>query len=253
MSQASRDAGRPPMAVSRAGWKRQGRGGHVRLHGLVVVGCFMLMSTACGSQDPPSTATPTATVTVTETQTMTSSPSVPPAASDEPEAEGDGPAPTATGLDDPTASPSVPTSLSTDRRMQPLGLADAQAAVGEWQESRYEVADRVDVRGVGVPVDACGDSTDTPLLEFRLANRFATLRFSASQANNSVDSNQLLTVLVEGNGSQLDIQKVPFNRVKSIEVSVDGVNALRIRLFLDENECNYQESVVGVLESLVVT
>src|SRR5664280_2467155 len=138
---------------------------------------------------------------------------------------------------------------------QPLGLADAQAKVGEWEESRYEIADRSDVRGIGVPVTYCGDSgMSTAMLEYRLANRFKTLSMSISQANSSKQSDQQLTVAVIANGSQLDIQTVPFNQVKPVQLPVLGVNALQIRLFLNEKvkDCG-NGGVTGVIEQLVVS
>lgn len=153
-------------------------------------------------------------------------------------------------------SPSRAGRITTEQARQGLGLAQAQSVQGEWEESRYEVADRTEVRAAGVTVDSCGDSpSNAPSLEYRLANRFKTLTFSASQANSSKSSNQLMNVLVEGNGTQLDIQKVPFNKVRQLKVPVDGVNALVIRLFLDESRCSTgfnDPEVTGLVEALTV-
>jgi len=110
---------------------------------------------------------------------------------------------------------------------------------------------------MGVPVIYCGDNSgmSTAMLEYRLANRFKTLSMSISQANSSKQSDQQLTVAVIANGSQLDIQTVPFNQVKPVQLPVLGVNALQIRLSLNEKvkNCGYGGGVTGVIEQLVVS
>jgi len=136
---------------------------------------------------------------------------------------------------------------------QALGLNRAFATVGEWEENRYEVADRSDVAGIGVIVRTCRDDSGAPQLEYRLANRFDTLTFNVAQGNSSVSSDQQLAVRVLGNEGQLDIQKVPFNQVKPITVDIRGVNALKIRLFLDdEQRCDYSSEITAVLEDITV-
>lgn len=151
------------------------------------------------------------------------------------------------------ASPTAPDTVPTDLADTPLGLNAVFSTVGEWEESRYEVADRSDVPGMGVVVATCYDDQDAPELEFRLANRFDELSFNVAQGNTSQDSDQQLAVRVLGNEGQLDIQKVPFNQVKPISLDVSGVNALKIRLFLDDEErCSYDSQVVAVVEDLKV-
>ncbi|SDL62762.1 hypothetical protein SAMN05660642_00478 [Geodermatophilus siccatus] len=139
-----------------------------------------------------------------------------------------------------------------------MGLADAQSSYPEWEEGLYEVADRTDVRAMGAPVTSCGDQGDySPRLEFRLANRFTTLSMNVAQANSSQDSDQTLVVVVEGNDKPLDIQKIPFNEVVTIsDLNIEGVNALRVRIFLDDEDedCGSSSSqATAVVEKLVVT
>jgi len=205
---------------------------------------------ACGG-DSTRSATPTVTVTApTDSMTGPSSPAV---TQSSPSSSN-----TSTpGITTASASATPGQTVPSARANQPLGLADAQAKVGEWEESRYEIADRSDVRGMGVPVTYCGDNSgvSNAMLEYRLANRFKTLSMSISQANSSKQSDQQLTVAVIANGSQLDIQTVPFNQVKPVQVPVLGVNALQIRLSLNEKvkDCGYGGGVTGVIEQLVVS
>jgi hypothetical protein len=168
-------------------------------------------------------------------------------------ATGGGDETTTTESEGPSASPTTPDSVPTELADTPLGLSRAQRATGEWEESRYEIADRSDVPGMGVVVD-CTVEENAPQLEYRLANRFNALSLTVSQANSSESSDQQLTIRILGNESQLDVQKVPFNKVKPLKVDVRGVNALKIRLFLDREEgCTTgNESVVAVIEDLKV-
>lgn len=204
---------------------------------------------ACGGSTR--SATPTVTVTA-RTDSMTG-PSSPAVTQSSPSSSN-----TSTpGITTASASATPGQTVPSARANQPLGLADAQAKVGEWEESRYEIADRSDVRGMGVPVTYCGDNSgvSNAMLEYRLANRFKTLSMSISQANSSKQSDQQLTVAVIANGSQLDIQTVPFNQVKPVQLPVLGVNALQIRLSLNEKvkNCGYGGGVTGVIEQLVVS
>jgi hypothetical protein len=210
-----------------------------------------LSVSACGAGSTP-TANPTVTVTAqprTDAMTNPSSPFITPSS---PAGSGTSTFGSPTSGASATPGQTVPSA----RANQPLGLSDAQSEVGQWEERRYEIADRSDVRGMGVPVTYCGDQgSSTPTLEYRLANRFKTLSMSMAQANSSKASDQQLTVAVIANGSQLDIQTVAFNQVKPLQLSIAGVNALQIRLFLNDKvtHCGYGGGVTGVIEQLVVS
>lgn len=216
-------------------------GGHVnRQNTRLAVGAVLgLTLSACGAGD--TAATPTVeTVTVTVTPTAE--------------------APTSQPADDTPSSgtlSSSPGSVPTDRLGQPLSLRDAHSFYPEWEEGLYEVADRSDVRAMGAPVTGCGLASYSPHLEFRLANRFDSLSMNIAQANSSESSDQTLVVVIEGNDEQIDIRQVPFNEVVSIaDLDIDGVNALRVRLFLDDEDedCGSGSSgTTAVIEQLVVT
>ncbi|MGY1618390.1 hypothetical protein ACI797_16750 [Geodermatophilus sp. SYSU D00691] len=128
-----------------------------------------------------------------------------------------------------------------------LTLADF-FAVTDFEERRYDVADQNDVQGIGATVQYCGgDPSYVQQLELRLANNFSELTFSAAQANDSRNSDQELAVEVVGNNEQIDIRSVPFNEVQDFTVDVEGVNALVIRLYLDDAAEDCGGSVIGVI------
>lgn len=204
---------------------------------------------------------PVACSTSPKASTSQASPKSPPQASSSPSSNPSpsptsAPSPTPSEVsptDAPTGSPTaMPGSIPSAFAGQPLNLDQAQSVSGAWEQSRYEVANRSDVAGMGVPVQSCSD-TGGAVLEYRLADRFSSLRFSVSQANSSQSSDQLLTVVVMANGSQLDIQTVPFNQVKPLKYSVSGVNAMQIRLFLSDKVQRCGGSVTAVIEQLVVS
>ncbi|MGY1805854.1 hypothetical protein ACI8AF_00620 [Blastococcus sp. SYSU D00669] len=127
-----------------------------------------------------------------------------------------------------------------------LTLADF-FAVTDFEERRYDVADQNDVQGIGATVQSCGGDGYVQQLELRLANNFSELTFSAAQANDSRNSDQELAVEVVGNNEQIDIRSVPFNEVQDFTVDVEGVNALVIRLYLDDAAEDCGGSVIGVI------
>jgi hypothetical protein len=209
----------------------------------LLVGTVMSFTlSACGTEDPEASPTQTR---VTVTATPSSEP------------------PTSTSSSpDTSPAPGSPTSSSggsvpTERVGQPLNLGDAQSFYPDWEEGLYEVADRSDVRAMGVSVTGCGIADYSPHLEFRLANRFNSLSMNVAQANSSESSDQTLIVVVEGNDEQIDIRQVPFNEVVSISaLDIAGVNALRVRLFLDDEDedCSGgSNGATAVIEQLVVT
>lgn len=229
----------------------------------VTIGWATLLPVALAACQGAGETAASPTVTITQTATVTASPSptvvdaVPGAGTvggeETPDADG---SPFPDDLSSTSTATPESTSVSTARSGQPLGLDDAHTRLGAWEEDRYEIADRTDVSGMGVEVTRCGDSSSAPELEYRLANRFNRVTMQISQANSSQDSDHLLTILVIANGSQLDIQRVPFNQVKPLELEIGGVNALRLRFYLDEENtdaCSSQSSVIAVIEDLVVT
>jgi hypothetical protein len=149
-----------------------------------------------------------------------------------------------------SSSPGGP--LSTDSAGRPLTLADFFQPDTSWTEKRYDIADKSQVQGIGTTVDSCSQS-GARALELRLGNKFKQLAFSAAQANDSDASDQKLVVEVLANNEQAEIQSVPFNQVQDFTIKVDGVNALKILLYLDNTVrgCG-QGSVIGVITGATV-
>lgn len=143
--------------------------------------------------------------------------------------------------------------LTEDDEGRQLGLDDFFNAGSNWEERRYDLADQRDVPGVGTTVGSCGQSSYSDrTLELRLANNFSELSFSAAQANNSQRSDQNLVVEIVANNEQRDIRSVPFNQIQDFTLDVAGVNALVIRLYLDDAVDNCGGSVIGVISEATV-
>jgi hypothetical protein len=70
------------------------------------------------------------------------------------------------------------------------------------------------------------------------------------QANNSESSEQTLVVKVLGNGKQLDVHRVPFNTVQKVSVSIKGVNAVKVKLYLDPENRTSSDSVLAVISDV---
>jgi hypothetical protein len=132
-----------------------------------------------------------------------------------------------------------------------LTLADFHMPTSAWDEERYDIADQKDVQGIAAEVNACGDYSPQEL-ELRLANNFQELTFSVAQANDSRDSDQQLSVEVLANNEQVEIRSVPFNQVQEFTIDVEGVNALKILFYLDDNVDGCGGSVIGVLTDATV-
>jgi hypothetical protein len=133
-----------------------------------------------------------------------------------------------------------------------LTLTDFHMPSSAWDEERYDIADEKDVQGIAAEVNQCGDSSPREL-ELRLGNNFEELTFSVAQANDSRDSDQQLSVEVLANNEQVEIRSVPFNQVQEFTIEVDGVNALKILFYLDDNVDDCGGSVIGVLTDTTVS
>ena len=142
--------------------------------------------------------------------------------------------------------------LDTSDSGRTLTLADFFSPQSYWQERRFDIADKTAVQGIGTTVSNCGSAYGREL-ELRLGNKFSELTFSAAQANDSQSSDQKLVVEVLANNQQVEIRSVPFNQVQDFRISVDGVNALKIRLYLDETVPRCGGSVNGVITGATVS
>lgn len=142
--------------------------------------------------------------------------------------------------------------LGTDAQGRKLTLNDFFNPSSYWQERRYDIADQKQVQGIGAQVSSCGDTATPQELELRLANNFSTLRFSVAQANDSVKSDQSLSVEVLANNRQAESRSVPFNQVQQFTIDVRSVNALKIDLRLDSSVPRCGGSVIGVVTGATV-
>lgn len=177
---------------------------------------------ATTSETPEGSGSASATASETATQDSSESPS-----GESSEASTDGSSPEA------DSSPGAVV-LSPDKKGQTLALADFFSPDSEWTENRYDVADEGAVSGISRDISTCGSNYSTSSLELRLANNFETLNFRVGQANTSEASDQNLVVRVEGNGKQLDVQRIPFNQIQEFSVPVEGVNAAIMQFYLDD-------------------
>ena len=139
-----------------------------------------------------------------------------------------------------------------------LSLSDL-FAVGDWKESQFDVADRFvdparrsEVRGLGVLIPSCGASY-IKTLELRLPNRVSRLTMNVGQANSSPSISETLIVEVVANGRQVDLGRVPFGTIKSFDVDIGGVNALKLNFSLDQKGCQEPGGAIIVVEALTVT
>jgi hypothetical protein len=132
-----------------------------------------------------------------------------------------------------------------------LTLADFFMPSTDWEERRYDIADQKDVQGIAATVDSCGDRFPEEL-ELRLGNNFEELTFTVAQANDSLRSDQELSVEVLANNEQVEILSVPFNQLQEFTIDVEGVNALKILFYLDDDLEDCGGSVIGVLTDTTV-
>lgn len=133
-----------------------------------------------------------------------------------------------------------------------LTLTDFFMPSSNWEERRYDLAEKKDVQGIATTVSYCGDY-GAQELELRLGNNFEELTFSVAQDNESPDSDQQLSVEVLANNDQVEIRSVPFNQIQEFTIGVDGVNALKILFYLDDNVQDCGGSVIGVLTDATVS
>lgn len=186
----------------------------------------------------------TQTVTETVTSTVTLRPTRDPKPSESSESPTSEPTPTGSPTEAPTLPSDIP--LTLDKFFEPNE---------NFEENRYDVAGREDVLGIATEIQRC-EQNEYGVLELRLANKYQTLRFSVGQADVSQSSEETLFVEIVGNGTQLEIRRVPFNQIQDFELQVAGVNALKIYLYLDSESPSCRgtsESVIAVLESVVVS
>jgi len=184
----------------------------------------VLAAAACGETPlvPDADETSTAAPVTTETTTTTSSP--------------------ATTTEESPSTSSAPGELDPDDVGRRLTLNDFFNPSPYWEEDRYDIADEKQVQGIAADVSSCYSAQE---LELRLANNFEELDFSVGQANDSTSSDASVTVEVLANNAQVEIRSVPFNEIQEFSIPVEGVNALKIHVYLDDRAtCNGRVTAV---------
>jgi hypothetical protein len=156
-----------------------------------------------------------------------------------------------TTSDSSVAEDSPESELTPGTEGQRLTLSRFFNPESSWQEDRFTIAGEKNVVGIAAQVAGCS-SAYAQELELRLGNNFSSLTFSVGQADSSDDSDQNLSVEVEANNAQVEIRSVPFNEVQEFDIPVTSVNALKIRMYLDDAVENCGGSVVGVIMDPVV-
>lgn len=203
---------------------------------------FVLATSACsaGGTGPSTTVTQTvqtiATVFVTPTDVR--------------------PASTATSVQSSiassTSSPASPT-LAPSTGPQKLGLEWFFEPSSDWDESRFDVADRRQAPGIGTRIDYCYQGA-SEVLELRLSNYFSRLTFSVGQSNDSRASDQKLIVEVIANNAQVEVRRVQFNEIQAFDIPVKGVNAMKILFYMDNQVRNCgQKPLTAVVIDPTVT
>jgi hypothetical protein len=224
---------------------------------VLFVGSVLVCSGCGGDPDPASDAAAPATVTVTAPAPVGSAlePATDPTT---PELDLQATEPVETPFEEVPegGSSPEPSSLGTQSSGVPLGLDDVFAATGEWQEDRWDIANRKELMGMGVALRGCGPDSAAEL-DLRLAHNFSRLDMRVGQANTSTDPDQRLVVEILSGGKQEEIRRVAFDELQPFTLPVESVNALGIRLYLDDegdsNDCGYDSSVVAVISDLVLT
>lgn len=184
-----------------------------------------------GCGDAPEPPRPTSTVTATVTSAES--------ASESGESREDTPTTSSTSEAEPDATttegPSVLTPMKDKDRALTLADIFRSSESDDWVDDRFEIASRPDVRGMAVETRNCSRDQAAGI-ELRLANGFDHLSLKVGQSNHSSSSDQVVKVEVVGNGQQLDVRTVAFNKVVPFQdVDVQGVNALKVLVYLDED------------------
>lgn len=161
------------------------------------------------SRTMPSPSPETVTVTAPpETVTVTAQPETesPAAESESPEES------TSSGIALPPSS-------------RALGLDDFFQPEDDWEEGRWDVADRIDLQGVSSSIS----EYEGQFLELRLQNQFSAMQFDAGQSNDSEASGCVTKIDVFVDGELRETREFGFNEIRTFEdIDVRDGNAVRI-------------------------
>lgn len=135
----------------------------------------------------------------------------------------------------------------------PVSLSAVFRKTEGWEEDRFGIADRDDVRGWGVELNCY--SADPAELELRLTHRFTRMTMQIGQGNDSLSSDQVVVVEIYKGAEQAEIRRITFDTLTPFDISAERVNAMTIQLYLDREaeNCRAGGSVIAVVEGLTLT
>lgn len=214
---------------------------------------FLSACSSGGAVSPPAVTTAAQTATSSASNpaptTTASSPQADP--SDMPSSTPDSPVETSSADETSLGSAPSPGPIDDKKAGVPLTLADFFSSSSGWDENRYDVADAKNVSGIAAVVRTF-DKDRPEMLELRLANSFERLKFTVGQANDSESSEHILVVQVLGNGSQLDVKRIPFNTTETLTLAVSKVNAVQFRFYLDNESGARGGTATAVISGITV-
>jgi hypothetical protein len=214
---------------------------------VLAIGLMSLVLAACGASSTPEAPQPSPAAETALPTPAPSPTSESPSIVEEPSpTEGE-----SEPSDDDTPKPPV---LTKDVSGRDLTTTDFFKRPDGWQDGRFSAAGKQDVPGVSGTVDDCADQADdnTPAVELRLANNFTKISMIVAQGDDSEQSDAILNVRAEGNGTYKDTAHVPFNTTKAFSVQVAAVNAFKLQFWLSGKKCSSGEDVRVVLTNLRV-
>jgi len=198
----------------------------------VVVGAVVALGLSACSQGGTGSAAEAdlPTTTVTETETVTLEPTIetvtlsPETVTVEVTATASEPTPTPTmAASEPESGEAGLETLDVPSANRPLGLDDFFNPRGEWEEGRWNVADRENEQGIAATIRRAND------LELRLQNRFSTLSFDAGHANDSESSECTTQIDILVDGELRETHSFEFNVIQSFkDVDISDGNAIKL-------------------------
>ncbi len=232
---------------------------------------LVLTAGACTGNVPSDRvgATPSAsTESPSTSDTASPSPSTTPSSTDSATPSSSAPAPSPVGTpsvtpsETPAASPAPSTAPSPTQTGPPpvldraaagrdLTLADFFSAPVEWRGGQFDVASDRGLTGISGPIRRCAeDEASAQTFELRLANSFSKISMRFGQANDSETSDAEVLVRLVGNGAFIDSRRVKFNKLDSVTIPVNNVNAFKIQVFMTGKKCDEDKVVNAVLTGL---
>lgn len=160
---------------------------------------------------------------------------------------------------DPDPDPSAVPTLGPDDAGRPLSLVDlanaAELQDDDFRDDTFQVGAE-SIAGIGGEVQACGED-DPVILDLRTYQRFSKINFDLGidgSLTPTDSTTQTLVAQILGNGDEvLATGRAELAAQTQVSADIGDVVAVKIRLYLDESTCEYDNSVVGVVSNLEVS